>query len=300
MLNIIFGSIILVCLAIIIVIVVRKLPQLANLRLDTLPEEKQFIKKKEMIAKRIDEHSKLVKARWAKIFSPIRRLLGIVQLNFRIYVGKVDRLWKFEQSTKKTVSVQNAPPKEETIVKVGSLLIEAEQNLVINNLNRAEELYIMAIKYDQKSVVAYRGLAEVYFKKGSLEEARQTYQFVLQLEPDDDSVMVKLAEIAESQGDIEEAIENYQKAILVNDSLSPRFFHLAEMLIKVGQPMVALDAVSQAVELEPKNPKYLDLFLENAIICGNKAVARDVWNQLRLVNPENQKLEIFRDRIDRM
>ncbi len=299
MLNIVFGIIILSCLAVIAFIVVRKLPQLANLNLKQLPEEQQNIKKKEMISKRIDEHSKLVRARWAKILSPLRKIFGIVQLNFRIYVGKIERLWKFEQSTKK----QPEPAKintEDVVAKVNSLLVEAEQSLVVKSLDRAEELYIKAVKLDQKSAPAYRGLAEVYLAKGSLEEARQTFQFVLQLEPDDDSVMVKLAEIAESQGDVEEAIDYYQQAILVNDALSPRFFHLAEMLIKIGQPQVALDAISQAVELEPKNPKYLDLFIETAIICGNKALAQNNLNELRLVNPDNQKLEVFRNRIDKI
>ena len=117
MLNIIFATIIIACLVVVAVIVIRKLPQLANLRLDKLPEEKQFLKKKEMIARRVDEHSKVVKARWAKIFLPVRKFLGVMQLNFRIYVGKVERLWKFEQSTKKKAVPVAVAPKEEVAVK---------------------------------------------------------------------------------------------------------------------------------------------------------------------------------------
>ena len=109
--------------------------------------------------------------------------------------------------------------------------------------------------------------------------------------------MVKLAEIAESQGDLEEAIGYYQQAVLVNDSFSPRFYHLAELLVKVGQPQVAVESILQAVELEPQNPKYLDLLIEIAIICGNKDLALKGYGELRLVNPENQKLHSFKDRI---
>ncbi len=143
-------------------------------------------------------------------------------------------------------------------------------------------------------------MGDAYLAKNSLEEARQTYRFVLQLEPDDDSVMVKLAEIAESQGDVEEAIEYYQHAVLVNDALSPRFYHLAELLLKVDQASVAKEAVLQAVELEPKNPKYLDLLIETAIICGDRVLAQKGYNDLRLVNPENNKLNDFLDRINKM
>ena len=117
------------------------------------------------------------------------------------------------------------------------------------------------------------------------------------MEPDDDSVLVKLAEIAESQGDLEEAIQYYQQAVLVNDSFSPRFYHLAELLLKVAQPQVAKEAILQAVELEPQNPKYLDFLIEIAIICGDKTLAIKAYGDLRLVNPENQKLHSLKDRI---
>ena len=98
--------------------------------------------------------------------------------------------------------------------------------------------------------MAYRGLGDTYLAKNSIEEARQTYKFLIRMEPDDDSVLVKLAEIAESQGNLEEAIEYYQQAVLVNDSFSPRFYHLAELLVKVGQPQVATEAILQARALE--------------------------------------------------
>ena len=108
----------------------------------------------------------------------------------------------------------------------------------------------------------------------------------------------KLAEIAESQGDLEEAIEYYQQAVVINDSLSPRFVHLAELLLRVGQPLVAREAIEAAVELEPQNPKYLDLLTETAILCQDKTLALKVYSTLCLVNPENKKLPDLKQRID--
>ena len=54
----------------------------------------------------------------------------------------------------------------------------------------------------------------------------------------------------------------------------------------------------QAVELEPKNPKYLDLLIETVILCGDKDLAERAFNELRMVNPENQKLAVLRERIN--
>jgi len=291
--------IILLCLAAIIFVVVRKFPQLANLDVENLSEEKESQKKKEMIEKRIAERGRKFREVWGKRLAPLRKIWGKLQLQFRIYFGKIEKLWHHEQSTKLKAQLKEMS-QEEKDQKIKNILQEGEQNFHLNNLEKAEELFISAIKVDAKCVPAYRGLGDTYFAKGSLEEAMQTYRFLLQLDSEDDNTMVKLAEIAESQGDLEEAIQYYQQAVVTNDALSPRFYHLAELLLKVKQPETAREAIIQAVELEPKNPKYLDLLLEIAIICGDKSLAQSGYDELRIVNPDNQKLGDFKDRISKI
>ena len=299
MLNIIFLIIIVAALGVILFLVIRKFPQLANLDLHNLPEEKIYQKKREIINKRIAKSSSLLKEKFSKLLIPIGKIWGKLQLQFRIYVGKIEKLLHHEQvlKIKQKNKVVNRKESEQ---KIGQLILEGEQQLKDGSYEKAEEIFISAIKIDPKSAVAYRGLGDTYLAKNSMEEARQTYKFLIKMEPDDDSVLVKLAEIAESQGGLEEAIEYYQQAVLVNDSFSPRFYHLAELLVKVGQPQVAKESILQAVELEPQNPKYLDLLIEIAIICGNKDLALKGYGELRLVNPQNQKLSGFKDRIYRM
>ncbi|MFA6486668.1 MAG: tetratricopeptide repeat protein [Candidatus Magasanikbacteria bacterium] len=297
--NLVFLVVILISAAVIAVVVFRKLPQLANLDLASLNEEQQFQKKRQIIGKRIEEHNRRVKEIWSKRLAPFNRVWRVGQFKFRVYVGKVEKLWYHERVSKSENS-PDAPPAEEKIQKISNLVAEGEQCLSNNNFSRAEELFIAAIKIDQKSASAYRGLGDTYLAQNSLEEARETYRFVLQLEPEDDSVLVKLAQIAESQGDVEEAIQYLQQATVVNDSLAPRFYHLAELLLKIKQPLVAKDSALQAVQLEGKNPKYLDLLVETAIICSDKPLARLYFNELRLVNPDNQKLDEMFQRIDKI
>ncbi len=296
MLNAIFVLVIVTALGVVFYIVIRKFPQLSNLDLHNLPEEKIYQKKREIINKRIEKSSNIVKDKFGKALIPVGKLWGKLQLQFRIYVGKIERLLHHEQVLK-TKQKNKIVSSEENERKIGELISDGEQFLRVANYDKAEEVFISAIKIDPKSAVAYRGLGDTYLAKNSTEEARQTYKFLIRMEPDDDSVLVKLAEIAESQGDLEEAIGYYQQAVLVNDSFSPRFYHLAELLVKVGQPQVAVESILQAVELEPQNPKYLDLLIEIAIICGNKDLALKGYGELRLVNPENQKLHSFKDRI---
>lgn len=296
MLNWIFLIIIILCIGGAIFIVSRKFPELSALDVAILPEEKFGRKKKEIITKRIDARRARIKEKSKKYFFPLRKIWGQWQLKFRIYVGKIERLMLHEQAAAK--KTQTKITDLETTAHVKKMIDEGEQLLAQNNLDRAEEKFIAAIKLDTHAVAAYRGLADAYLAKKSLEEARTTYQFVLQLDKEDDSVMVKLAEIAESQGDIEEAIQYYQQAVVINDSLSPRFVHLGELLLRVGQPVVAREAFAAAVELEPQNPKYLDLLAETAILCQDKTLALKVYGDLCLVNPENKKLPDLKQRID--
>ena len=292
-------AIIVASLAVILFIVFRRLPQASNLDVQELPEEKETQKKNEILTKRIEEQGKKVRAGWSRKMEPLRRLWGKFQLRFRVYVGKVERLWHHEQTIKtKTEDAHLA--EEEREQKLAKLIQEAEEHLKNNNLEKAEGLFIAAVKMDSKATSAYRGLGDTYLAQNALDEARQTYRFVLKLEPDDDNTLVKLAEMAERQGDVEEAIEYYEQAVVANDALSPRFYHLGELLLKVDQPTTAKEAVLQAVELEPKNPKYLDLLIETAIICGDKDLALKGYNDLRLVNAENQKLVDFKERISQM
>ena len=278
------------------IVVVRKFPLLANLDLENLPEEKLAKKKKEMVSRRVRAgHSRLALT-FLKLAKPVGKLWGSLQLKFRIYVGKIERLLHHEQRVKIKAELAQLPS-EAVDNKLMSLVAEGEQYFHQGNLEKAEEFFIAAIKLDAKFAPAYRGLGDTYLAKGALAEAEETYQFLMQLTPKDDSAMVKISELLEKKGEIEKAINFLQQAVIVNDPLSSRFYHLTELLLRVNQPSVAKEAIVQAVELEPRNPKYLDLLVETGILCGDKVLAEKGQRELRLVNPQNQKLDSFQGRI---
>lgn len=279
----------------IVLIVVRKFPQLSNVDLESLPQEKEARKKREIMSRRLQSESGKMLTAMSTGLKPVTKLWRLSQLKFRVYVGKVESLWHHEERAKKKM-VQPVVS-EDRELKIHTLLQEASTYLQAGAFEQAEAHYINVISLDAKSFDAYRGLADTYLAKGSVEEAEQTYQFLLKLKPDDDSALAKLAEIAEQQGKIEQAIEYYQQAVVLNDALSPRFYQLAELLVRVKQPEVAREAILSAIELEPKNPKYLDLLIEIGILCSDKDLALQGFNELRLVNPKNQKLQVFQDRI---
>ncbi|OGH68288.1 MAG: hypothetical protein A3D53_02990 [Candidatus Magasanikbacteria bacterium RIFCSPHIGHO2_02_FULL_45_10] len=280
-----------ISLAVMAVVIIRKFPQMANVDVDNLPLEKEAKKKKEIMSRRIEAEGTVMLTKAGLLFRPIQKIWGKLQLQFRIYVGKIERLLRREERKGNVLSAEDQES------KLNSLLNDAQMEIATQNFDKAESLFIAAIKIDPRSYEAYKGLADTYLLKNSLEEALETYTFLLQLYPKDDDIMVKIADIAEQKGDIQKAIDYLERAIVINDSLSPRFYHLAELLVKVDQADIAKEAIISAVDLEPKNPKYLDLLIEIGILCGDKDVATKGFAELRLVNPKNQKLQVFSDRI---
>ena len=286
---------IILSLAIIIIVVVRRFPQLTLLDVDSIPEVKVERKKIELLKKRLAKESAVVDAKRREMMKPVIQKFKEIQLVFRIYVGKVhQRLLEYNKK-KKELRESN-----KEVVNSNILLQSAETALNQKDFDTAETKFIDAIKIDPKNAAAYRGLGQVYLQNGELEEAREAFEFILKLNPDDDDAMVKLAEIMRTVGNKEKAIEYYEGSIVIDDHKASRFFALAEILSEVGRDDLALEAIRQAAELEANNPKYLDMLVEFGVKCGNKEIAEEAWQQLRMVNPENNKLTILKDKIDKM
>lgn len=299
MTNIIFISLITLALVVIAVVVVRKFPVVANLDLEHLAEEQESKKKRLILENRLAEKSREANKQFQEKITPLKSAWNLLQYKFRVYVGKIEKLLHYEELIKNRQRARDISSMDRE-KQISELLHQGEGKFHEGNYDKAEEFFIAAIKFDKKLAPAYRGLADTYMAKGAAEEAMQTYDYLSRLTPTDDALLVKLSELSEERGKINEAIHYLEKAVSTNDSLSPRFYHLAELLQKVEQPEVAIEAVSQAVELEPKNPKYLDLLIEIAIICGNRQMATKGFEELRLVNPDNQKLAEFKERIEKI
>ncbi len=299
MYNFIFLGIIVLCFGIMAYLFFNKLASLSNLDTENLPEEIEQKKKKEIVIKRLEIQGIELGKKIIKSLAPFKGIWFFLQRKFRILVIQIEKLWHHEEAIhKKTTEKELTPIEKEE--KIKEIIKEAENFFTVKNYDKAEEFFIAALRLDPKSALVYRGLADTYFVKKAFNEAAETYEFLLGLNKEDDGVLMKLGEIKELQNKLDEAINYYQQAATIGDNVSSRFFHLAELLLRVNQPEVAREAIKEACTLEPKNPKYLDLLIETAIICGDKTFAENSLQELRLVNPENNKLADFKERIDKL
>lgn len=294
MLWIITIGLLLAAVVILGVLLGRHYQQLVVLDPSGLPEEKMNQKKDEFLRKRASEQAAKRRGQQVGWFKPLSRRVRIAQLNFRQLVQNVER-HLLELGHEKRLRGPRTADEEQAL---RTLLQDGLNAAEARDWNNAEKKLIAAIRLDERNVAAYRALAGAYFAQDQFEEAKQTYRFVLYLDPRDESTLLRLAEIAEHEGKLDAAVEHYQQAVLINDHVAARFAKLTDLLTQLKQPETALEAIQQAVILEPQNPKYLDNFIEASILAEDKNLAEEGYRQLRAVNPDNQKLAAFRERID--
>jgi len=280
-------------------VAIPKFSRLSNLDVNNLPEEIEQQKKKEIIFKRLEVKGKELGKKVMQRLSFLQKGWLFIQGRFRVLVFRIEKLWHHEETMRKKIT-EKEMSSEEKENKLNEIIKSAEGFFSTQNYDKAEEIYIAALRLNSKSPIVYRGLGDTYLAKKAYNEAAETYEFLLGLNKDDDNVLMKLGEIKEIQNKLDEAINYYQQAATIGDSLAPRFFHLAELLLKVNQPDVAKEAIQEACALEPKSPKYLDLLIETAIICDDKLLAEKSFEELRLVNPDNNKLTDFKERIGKL
>ncbi len=247
-------------LAVMGIVVYRKLPQIRVIDVASIPQERERRVKEALIL------SKLQRTGGAKLQSVVRTAsdaMKTISRYGRRAVQKLYRLEQYYQRLRRTASEGTHSYNEDMIKQ---RLEEAAKLIDQDEFIPAEKIYIDVISHNPKSVDTYEALGNMYVCSGQLDQARETFQFTLRLSPDDASVNVSLAELETKQGHAKQALTYLRKAI----------------------------------EKRPKNPRYLDFYIEVALETGSLKDARKGILALKDVNPENQKIEEFERRFQEM
>lgn len=262
-------SLIISVLALIVLlwIVMRKFPVLALLDPNNIPGEREAKFKEEII-----------KARVERDLTRLQGLIGRFWLSFsKFFSGflknKQAQLKKLKNNYQ-AVTRLSWSEKQKKIKNLLDVAIEFQKN---EELSLAEEKMLEAISLDQKNIEAFFLLGELYQQQKKWPEARQTLSYV-----------IKLVKHSKSDGlDGEVALQEV-------------YFSLAEIEVATSDHEAALENIHEALEIEPNNPRYLDLILDLSIIKKDKIAALDIWEKIAVVNPDNQKLIERRHKIEKL
>ncbi|MFH1837880.1 MAG: hypothetical protein ABH808_00025 [Candidatus Kuenenbacteria bacterium] len=261
--NIILIFIILVSFWIIWKIIFPKFPRLSLIEIENLPREQQVEVKKEIIKNRLEK-------KLEKIYKKILYFLKFLKpfgIKLKKFFNKYrEKFLILEQ--KYILKYKHLIKKEPELIrdKIKKLFIHGKELIEKKIFEEAEKNFIEIISFDSKNIEAYKQLIEIYSQQNDYEHAKEILYFIQKINSNDETISTQLGIINKLLGEHKEAINNFKKALF----------------------------------LTPNNPRNLDLLIEEYIIVKNKLLAEKVLKKLKEVNPENQKIKEFKERIEKM
>ena len=266
MLILISFVLIIIAVVVILAIIVKKLPALAILDVANVPGEKEAKFKEQIIKARVDRD--------------LTRLTGWFGRFWLGFSRRWQSLLQTQQANLKKIKVSYAAnlrmPWQEKQKRLQALAGEAQEAIKKEDSSVAEEKLVEIITLDRKNLLAFVQLAALYDTQKKWLEARQTYEYALKLAKHRgkvDSGEIKIQEIYFSLAGVEKEAEDWD---------------------------AALENIREALDLEPNSPRYLDLIIDLSIMRKDKDLAREFWNKLATVNPENQKLGEWQEKIENL
>jgi len=287
--------IILICLAIIAFVIVRKFPKLAIIDVDSMIGEQQARIKEELLWQRMARKVKEKSQPLISVSSELKRGTGKFLEGVQNRARELEKHYAAERRVAKPTKVK--PGAQD---KIKLLLDEAGRLAGSDSPKEAEEKYIEIISLDNHNVEAYRGLANVYFKQKAFDQAKETLDFIIKLDKADDRIFALIAEINFLEGDYNQSRDNLLKAIELNRAVAAHHLDLAKAYVALENRKLAQKSLLTARKLEPKNPKMLDFLIENSIILGIKEQAKEAFDEFKLQNPDNPKLSDWKARIKKL
>ncbi len=254
------------CLIIILAILFKKFPVLAILDVNNLPGDKEMKFKDKIIKQRVERDL----SKWG---GAVAKVFLFVHNRFANFLNSTKNQLKKVKLNYKTNTHVSWPEK---IKRTKELFLEIENYLKKENFSEAEERLVEIISLDDKNLKAFLKLADLYDLQKKWAEAKQTYEYALKLarkHKDDELVM----------GDF---------------NLSEIYWSLSWVFKELGELEDAKQNIQEALDLEPNNPRYLDLILDLSIIKKDKESALYYLEKLAEVNPENNKLNELSERIE--
>lgn len=245
------GSIIVICLIGVLVIVVRKFPQLVLINVESIKGAKETMVRNRIMADRIMRATKKVSTKFSFLDN-----LGRVITSFfsKLHKKLLDLEDKYELKLKRTEGKRESG----TGGQVKILIESAYEAIKSEQWEKGEKYFIEAISIDGKSKEAYRGLANLYNAQKQYDQARETLEYILKLYPRDPDIYFELGEVYKSLDKIEKSVKYFKKAVDCSPKNPRNLDVLLETCIIVGDKKMAKTIFKKLSKVNPENQKLED------------------------------------------
>lgn len=285
---IIFIAIILVIsLALLLRIILRRLPELKVLDISQIPEEKQDKNKKTILEAKFLRQKKTADKKISQIVTPAKDYVSSIIAKLK------DNIAVMEKKYKRQGEVEEVRTKS-----INELFAEAKANISASDYAQAEKYLIEIISRDKKNAAAYELLFDIYRLAKNYSQAEEIIRYLIKLK----SLKYRKNKNVESLK--KEKMEDTEVEVLetldIDDDLAKYYNDLASINELMDKKDKALDAYLKANAILPNNPKFLDKVIDLAINVGDKGLAKKTYKRLKEINPENAKLEQFYEALEKM
>lgn len=280
MFNIIPIILILLSLAVIIVIILKKFPILAALDVENMPAEKEAKFKEKIISNRL-------KRNYYKYYSSLIKLIRPVGSAISSFFSWVYRkLVEYRDNYQKE---QNKPIDND--VRLNIFFAEAEDFYKQGKIEDAEKKYIDIISLDSKNIKAFKNLGKLYYARKDFHEAKETFKHAIRL-------LEKEENSADLSGEIGGEKEKYSQEVKIQ--LGEIYYNLSLVTMATDNFAEALEAINNSLKFDENSPRYLDIKLEISIMNKDKFSATEAFEKLEKSNPENNKLPELKAKIEEL
>jgi tetratricopeptide (TPR) repeat protein len=273
-------------------LVIRKLPQLSNINVDRIPGARDAAVKNKILEAKL-------KRDIVQRFTALQKFFGWQKLSLRgIMQSWQDRLLQLEREYKRiTHRDLSSEVKKSKVLE--DLLGNAKTYLSQDEYGKAEEVLIDALALNDHHRETYFLLVRAYQGKRELDHAKETLEYLLRLtHHEDPKVYQGLAEISAERGNLKEAEEDYLRSISLDENNYVYYLQLADIYKDLEELDKALEAAKKSLILAPNNPKILDFLVEISILLQDREQANDYLDRLLEVNPDNNKIDVLRKKIE--
>lgn len=254
--------IIVLCIAVVAWIVVPKFPKVAIINVGSIAKERETQVINRIMLERLRRHWRAGFAFFTTVLGPMAKTIANRIVRYYSHLLELEKMSRTQPLRKLDVGQE-----------IADKLVLAEKLITETNYEQAEELCIDVIELDRHNLAVYELLTDMYLQKKEYKKARETTRFLLKL-------------LQKQSGEADK------------HRIANCFSNLGWVYQLEHRYQYALSNFQKAVELEPSNPRFLDLLLKISIIVRNKNLARQVFHSLRQADPDNQKLPELKEEID--
>ncbi len=259
----------------IVYLYVKKTDKLSALDAKSAHQMRQEMTKQDIITQRLERKFTYFGSILLKIFRPLGKYL--FNLVKELYKKITHLEWQYRQRS----NVQTNGDKKQNIPSSFNILHEVDELIENKDYSTAEKKLIELVSLEPKNLEIYRKLGELYMENKDYQHAYETFHYIV----DSDKKSQEEQEIIDGS---------------TNAQLASDYINLGLALRELDKMDEAIEIIDKACKLESNNPRNLDILLETSIMAKNKLLAWQAFDRLKQVNPENNKLAEFEEKIKQL